>query len=251
MGVTRASRPIRAFEGAPGAAAPQPLEQGLDEAHQPLPEIKHHDDENGGEDDLPIGDLVAQIGGQDADQDRADDRAVQRRPPADSGPDHEIGRKDEAAQLRGDEILLGRIEGAADSGEHAAEAEHGGFHILHREAAETHPLLVLGNRPPQDAGRRAPEPCYSQQTDRQRDRGDVVQVGEIAQPRQARDVLEAVEAAGNVVPAVGDLKGEQGERERDHGEERAAQGSPAEHEQADAVGQQARGQRRRRQQEQQ
>ena len=146
-GVTRAGRPVRAFEGAPGAAAPQPLEQGLDEAHQPLPEIQHHDDENNGEDDLPIADLVAQIGGQDADQDRADDRAVERRPPADGGPDHQIGRKDEAAQLRGDEILLGRIEGAADAGEHTAEAEHGGLHILHREAAESGPAARSGQPP--------------------------------------------------------------------------------------------------------
>ncbi len=52
------------------------------------------------------------------------------------------------------------------------------------------------------------------------------------------------------VPAVGDLEGEQGQRQRDHGEERPGQGAPAKHQEADAPGQQARRQRRPRQQEQ-
>ncbi len=183
----RCRRPVRAVAAAPRGAAPKALEPGLDEAHQPLAEIQHDDDENRREDDLPVGNLVPQIGGQDANQDGARDRAVQRRPPADGGPDHQIGGQDEAAELRRDETLLGCVERPADPGERAADAEHGGLRVLHREAAEPHPLLVLRDRPPQNPRRRAAQPGDAEHAGGESRGGDVVEVDKIAETRQGRE----------------------------------------------------------------
>ena len=85
----------------------------------------------------------------------------------------------------------------------------------------------------------------------QRQRGHVVGGRIAVEPRQAGNALQAVEAAGHRFPVVGELAGQQRQRERDHREVRSALAATPEHQRADEEREQARrhsGQRHQQQQ---
>ena len=222
----RCPRWRRDRRAAPRAAAPPALER-REHADQPLRKQQHDDDEDDRDADLPELEAVAQRARQRADHDRAEHRPEQSAAAADRGPDDEVGREPEAAQLRRHQALLRRVERAADAGEQAADAERDRLEPIGVEAEHDDAALVVGERRPEHAERRAVEPAGAEDRADQRQRGDVVGGGVAVEPGQAGDALQAVEAAGHRLPVVGDLIGEQRERERDHREVRPALAAPA------------------------
>ena len=127
-------------------------------ADQALREEQHDGDEEERDADLPEVEAVAQPARQRADEQGAEHGPEQPAAAAHGGPDHEVGREHEAAQLRRDEPLLRRVERAADAGEQAADAEGHRLQPVGVEAEQHDPALVVGERGPQHAERRAIEP---------------------------------------------------------------------------------------------
>ena len=207
------------------------------------PARKHQDDgdEEQRHQHFPERQAVAQLRGERADEQRADDRAEQARAAADRGPDHKFGREAEADHLRRDDPLLRRIDRAADAGHQSADAERHGFELIGVEAEQLQATLVLRQRPPEHADRRVVEPAGKRQHGEQ-DRGrNIIDVGDVVQAGQTGNALEPVEAAGDRIPGGGDLEGEQGERQRNHREISAALARTPKHQGADQIGQQAGG----------
>ncbi len=77
---------------------------------------------------------------------RAEHRPQQTKAPAHRGPDHQVGREAEAAELRRHQALLRRVERAADAGEEAAHAEGHRLQPVGVEAEEHDPALVVSER---------------------------------------------------------------------------------------------------------
>ena len=104
------------------------------------------------------GKRVAQPARQRADQHGTDDRPEQPSAAADGGPDHEVGREREAAQLRRHQALLRRVQRTADAGEQAADAERDRLQPVGVEAEQHDAAFVVRERGPQHAERRAVQP---------------------------------------------------------------------------------------------
>ena len=174
---------------------------------------------------------------QRADEKHAEHWPEQVEAAAHRGPDHEVGGKPEARDLRRHQPLLRRVDRAADAGEQSADAER---HRLQRvgveaEQRERAARFARAHATGRRWGGREPRADPRARTAK-RDRRDVVGGGEARRgPGRPGMPFRPLKPPVTSFQACCHLERKQRQRERDHREVRPALAAPAKHQQADAV----------------
>src|SRR6266545_1758548 len=248
--ITRPSWPGRACLPAARPAAPperggaQPGQPECGRAPHAAPEQEHDGDEDGAGDDPGTveagrGQNVLQLNDQGCTQ----RSTPQRADAAQDDDQHDLARGGPVHVLQGDQAVADGVQAAAQAGERRREYERQQLVPRDRvpECLRAGRVVADGHQHP--AERRMHDPPggeHAEADDRQGRVVEVERVGQVHAEEPARDALQAVLAARDAAPLVGDEVHHLCERERHHGEVNA--GTP-DRQVPDRHGQRRRGER--------